>query len=352
MKRNLSIVLVMLFLLAGVGLVKGQYIHYSQFYTNLYGINPAATGAFRGDYRLFANYRQQWNSINQPFQTVFAAYDMGIMKHKDPSGVKSFPAFGISFLQDQTNDQNLKITEILASLAYNVRLSSKNYLTAGVRVGSASRSLNLANFSWDSQYQTTTGIYDPTAPTGEDANKESVNYVPISGGLLWNFSNPDKYRMNIGLALNRLNQPDASFYQNGSDVLNQQLALNIGGEVFIPNSALSLMPVFLLIDEKVSSETTIGLIGKYAVSFDSKYTGIKKSTGISLGMLYRSQDAVVALIRIDLRGSISIGASYDYDISGLKTATGNKGATEFMLIYSGFIKKKSKLPQRGSVEFF
>src|SRR3954467_10237807 len=44
-------------------------IHFSQFYETSILRNPALTGIFGDDFKLGAYYRNQWNSISNPFPT-------------------------------------------------------------------------------------------------------------------------------------------------------------------------------------------------------------------------------------------------------------------------------------------
>ncbi len=44
-------------------------IHFSQFYETSILRNPALTGVFADDYKFGAYYRNQWNTISNPFQT-------------------------------------------------------------------------------------------------------------------------------------------------------------------------------------------------------------------------------------------------------------------------------------------
>lgn len=55
--------------------VKGQDIHFSQFYASPLTLNPANTGLFNGNIRGVLNYRNQWNSF-APFNTYAGSVDM------------------------------------------------------------------------------------------------------------------------------------------------------------------------------------------------------------------------------------------------------------------------------------
>lgn len=335
----------------GMNEVKAQELHFSQFYSTLININPGATGAFGGDIRFLSNYRSQWNSINQPFTTTYASVDAGLFKYRN-SEQGSFPAVGISFLKDKAGAGDLSLTEIDISLSYNLRFGKENILSAGLRAGNAQRSIDFGSLTWDSQFDQSNGTLDPSSPTGEPLRNEKFSYVPISAGLLWNYTLPDRFRMNLGVAMNRINEPDVSFTKSGGkDKLHRQMVIHSSSEVMFNNTDLSLLPHFLYIKQGDSREFTAGLMMKYAVSFDSKYTGIKQSSGVYAGVFFRTNDAIVLATRIDFRNNLSAGLSYDFDTTPLKDVTGRSGAIEVMLLYSGFFKKETHLPRKGSPQF-
>jgi type IX secretion system PorP/SprF family membrane protein len=331
---------------------KGQDLHFSQFYSTLININPGATGAFGGDIRFLSNYRSQWNSINQPFTTMYASVDLGLFKYKGDGEQGSFPAVGLSFLKDKAGAGDLSLTEIDLSLSYNLRLGRQNIISVGFRAGNATRNVDFGSFTWDSQFDPGSGSLNVNGPNGEPIRNNSFSYVPVSVGLLWNFTIPDRFRFNLGFANNGMNEPDVTFTKSGeNDKLNQQTVIHSSSEVMFNNTDISLLPHFLYIKQGESKEFTAGLMAKLAVSFDSKYTGLKKSSGIYAGAFFRTNDAIVIATRVDLRNNFSVGFSYDFDTTPLQDVTGRTGGIEVMLLYSGFFKKETHLPRKGSPQF-
>ena len=354
MKRKITYVVTALAFCqcVNVGKLKGQDLHFSQFYSTLININPGATGTFAGDIRFLSNYRSQWSSIEQPFSTIYASVDLGLFKYRNEGEQSSFPAVGISFLNDKAGPGDLSLTEINLSASYNVRLSKNNMLTAGIRLGNAQRKLNFGELIWDSQYDNGTGILNEALPSGEPIRNESFSYLSVSSGILWNWSIPDRFRSNVGFAMNRMNQPDVTFSKTGGeDKLNQQLVIHSSNEVLFNNTDVSLLPHFLYIKQGESKEFTAGMMVKYAVSFDSKFTGYKQSSGIYAGVFFRTNDAIVLATRFDLRNNFSAGLSYDMDTTPLKDVTGGSGAFEVMLTYTGFFKRETHLPRNASPMF-
>ncbi|MEQ8324108.1 MAG: PorP/SprF family type IX secretion system membrane protein [Vicingaceae bacterium] len=339
-----------------VGSVTAQDINYSQYYTVMPAINPASTGAFGGDYRFIMDYRQSQYSAADPFTTIFASWDMGIAKYKksDGSERKSFFGAGLNFLNDKAGEGDLGLQEINLMLSYNLRIGELHHLTLGTKVGQATRSVNYSNFRWESQFDEGSASYDPNAFSDPLANNEKANYTPISVGLLWNYAKEDHLKLNAGFALNQVNEPESNFDNRLVENVPMQMVFHTAAEWFIPNTTMSLMPHVMYRSRSYVSETTVGVISKFYLSFDSRMTHIKKSSAFYAGIFYRTTKDLVLLMKVDLRQNIDLGISYDMDISG-EAGTSfvkKRGALEFVLTYSSFWKERTLLPRKGNTEFF
>src|SRR5688572_5091034 len=83
-----------------------QDIHFSQYYFSPLTMNPAYTGKYKGDFRLFGNYRKQWRLINDAYNTFSAGGDMNMY----PSNVNL--SAGLVFVHDQSGG-NLVVNKII-----------------------------------------------------------------------------------------------------------------------------------------------------------------------------------------------------------------------------------------------
>ena len=63
---------------------------------------------------------------------------------------------------------------------------------------------------------------------------------------------------------------------------------------------------------------------------DSRYTGYVKGSALAVGGYYRNKDAFVVAALFEM-SNYAIGASYDINVSGLKTATTGRGGFEITL---------------------
>jgi len=56
-------------LLFFVVFLKAQDVHFSQFNTSKFTLNPALTGIQEDDFQLHTQRRSQWGSVSDPFKT-------------------------------------------------------------------------------------------------------------------------------------------------------------------------------------------------------------------------------------------------------------------------------------------
>lgn len=333
-----------------------QDINFSQYYTMMPAINPAAAGAFGGDYRFSLDYRKSNYSAADPFTTVFASVDAGIGKYKqgDGSDRKSYFGLGLSFLNDKAGDGDLAMQQVNLMLSYNLNIAKYQHLTLGAQFGTATRSINYSSLRWSSQYDGEIGSYDPNAFSDPLVIYEKANYVPISTGLLWNYAKEDKLKINAGIALHNVNEPNAAFDTKLEEKIPMQIVFHSAAEWMVPNTTFSLMPHLLFRSRDYINETSVGVITKFYLSFDSKMTHIKKSSAAYAGFFYRTTKDIVLLAKFDLRQNIAIGLSYDIDVKALSDASTVKqrSAFELVITYSSWWKETTLLPRRGSTEFF
>ena len=180
--------------------------------------------------------------------------------------------------------------------------------------------------------------------------------MPISAGLLWNYSEEDKLKLNAGIALKNVNEPESSFELNPivAEKIPMQITFHTAAEWMIPQTTLALMPHILFRSRGDFNEASIGVITKFYLSFDSKMTHIKKSSAAYAGLFYRTSKDLVLLAKFDLRQNIAIGLSYDIDMKALTDAstTKQRSALEFVITYSSWWKETRLLPRKGNTEFF
>ncbi len=346
--RGLALVALLIF----TSISFAQEVRWSQYYVVMPTINPAATGAFGGDYRLIGNYRMSnYSGAISSFNTIYASYDQGIKKHKEDGYAKNtFFSAGLSVMNDKAGEGSLATTEIGGLLSFHLRMSELNFVSVGVKMAYGSRSVDYTGFRWASQFDGSDGTYDPTLPTDPMVEYEKVNYMPLSAGLMWNYSDPERLKLNAGISLGALNQPDVAFDPDTTENLPMEIAANLGADIYIPNSIVSLMPLILFQSRSYYRIVNLGLIAKWQLSFDSKSTHIKKTSLLYTGVFYRTNGDIILTTKIDLRRNLTLGLSYDMAVSADDIS--GRSAFEIALIYRGFFMEKSMIPTKADSEFF
>src|SRR4051812_30609664 len=94
-------------------------IHFSQFYETSILRNPALTGIFGDDYKLGAYYRNQWNSISNPYSTFLVTAESHLSVRETS---EDFISFGLVSYYDKAGSIDQKITTIYPAFNYNKSL--------------------------------------------------------------------------------------------------------------------------------------------------------------------------------------------------------------------------------------
>src|SRR5690606_37954830 len=119
---------------------QAQDVHFTQFDASPMILNPANTGAFNGEWRASAVYRDQWRSVTgaAAFKTIAASFDMPIARD---ISVDDYLAGGIQLYNDRAGDGNLSNMSVLLSVAYHKFLGNdgRSALTVGLQGGYAQK---------------------------------------------------------------------------------------------------------------------------------------------------------------------------------------------------------------------
>ena len=330
MKNKLSIFI----LLIGVGFSGiGQGIHFSQWYEAPILLNPAQAGSYFGDYRANLNYRNQWATVGNSYKTIYASYDMPIIKNEmdmKTTGV------GVSFYSDKAGKTNFGRTEALVSISQSVSVSRFLDLSVGLGFAYGQVSANYDNLKWDNQYDGTK--YNEALSTGENILNTSTTYFDINTGILARFIGRNKNETNLGISvLNATRTWKATLASNSSSD-NRSLRVIFHGRseiLFNDNRGDFIVPTLYFSNQGASNVVAMGGTYKLNLGMQSSYTGYYNSSFLEFGGIYRYQDALVAIVKFDWEQKIQIGASYDINVSRLSTASVYQGGFELSLIWKG-----------------
>jgi len=321
-------IFIVLFIVGISASAYAQDPHFSQFFASPLTLNPAFTGKFDGEWRLAVNHRDQWPSIPKAYVTTSGSFDFNIMKDKLPAG--DVFGIGISGLSDASANDQLKLNYGSLSLSYHKALDENGYNTIGAGFQGTYSSLTLdeGKLTFEDMLRSNgfTG-----ARTDFLSNGNNQNYFDINAGILFSGSSNGENNYYAGVSVYHVNRPKVGFKDQNYFLANR-LTVHGGGSVPVAD-ALTLNASIIHQVQAKASETTLGGALAYNLNGDEV-----TPSSIFVGSWIRLNDALIPYVGLEV-GGLRIGASYDVNISSLKTATASRGGSEFSLIY---IKRKAE----------
>ncbi len=299
-----------------------QDVHFSQYFNSPLTLCPSNTGNFDGDWRVSANYRSQWSQIGKPFLTEAIGFDK-------PFFIANENISGGVFLIDDKSAGTLKVLEIQLSAAYHKTISIHSF-HAGLQGGVVSKSINPDAETYPDQFNWTKGQFDPTLPNQETRIHDNLSYFDLGVGAGYSVRLA-KITPFFNIAVLHLNSPKESFYSDGTKLRSRKV-FN-GGLEYSINKLWYIDPSFLVTATDKASDVLLGSNLYYKLAANKA-----KATSVSAGLFYRSNldvhtDAFIANGGLQFK-NYRIGASYDFNLSELHTATNYRGAFELSFIYT------------------
>lgn len=300
------------------GKATAQDIQFSQFYAVTPYINPAYAGsqhAVRG----MVHSRLQWPGLDATYFTMYAGGD-GFL-HKYNSGV------GFYLLRDYQGGPTITSTELQGQYSYEIPLSSKIVIRAGLQAGFQFRNVNYANLTFPHDY---TGDAQPANLYGAT----SKVFADIGSGALLYSDN-----LWAGISFHHMNTPNQSLYDSVGQ-LPMQTQFSGGYKIHLVHGKhmaylhdapeISVSPTVNYKFQGKSDQLDIGVYGIYDQFLVGLwYRGIPVKhydKGVS------NREAIV-LLGGWRYNDFTFGLSYDFTVSKL-TKAGTGGSYEINITYS------------------
>lgn len=303
-----------------------QDLHFSQFFNTPLTTNPANTGFIPdADYRLGAQYRNQWSSIMAvPYKTTTIFADAQLFRDKLENG---WLGIGGVLLHDEVGSGTLQSTKIYGSVAYHQMLGNSSLVSAGFNVGWANKRIDNSKLKFPDQFDGK--FFDNTLPTSVVLATNNVSYVDMQAGLNYAYFPQENVYINAGYSIQHVNRPKETFFNdntnNGRIPMRHIAFLNA---ILKVNDRLIINPNSYFTTQAKATELMIGMNGNYNLS----EFGEKQLIG---GLYYRLGDAISPMAGFQL-GTLQFTFSYDVTLSSLNKFNGYKGAMEFSLVKKGF----------------
>jgi type IX secretion system PorP/SprF family membrane protein len=210
-KRAVLLFLTVFYLLFTVQKSQSQDLHFSQWYNAPLLTNPANTGFIPdADYRIGANYRNQWSSIMTiPYKTFSIWGDAQLFREQIESG---WLGVGGVLLRDVAGSGSLTSTKAYASIAYHQMIGEAHLLSFGINGGWANKRINSSNLKFPDQFDGK--FFDNSLPTSVLLDNNQTNYFDMQAGLNYAFFPTQYFYVNGGVSAMHLNRPRESFFNN------------------------------------------------------------------------------------------------------------------------------------------
>ncbi len=282
--------------------VYSQDVIYSQFYANPIYLNPAIAGSKLSS-RLTLNYRNQWPTVSQGYNSMSVSWDQPVEKLSGALGVivngdvaaggiyNSFSANGI--------------------YSYRIEVSENILFNAAMQVGYLQHRLDWSKLVFEDQS-------NQVVPS-----QLNVGKIDFSAGVLGGY----KEHFYFGVAVNHLTQPDLSYYEGITNRLDMRYTVHSGVMINVREGAhgkdagsLTISPNIVYVQQGNFHQLNLGV---YANSYPL-------IAGLWLRHSFENPDAAILLLGIQQK-NYKIEYSFDYTLSRLKIGTG--GAHEISMVF-------------------
>jgi type IX secretion system PorP/SprF family membrane protein len=303
-----------------------QDLRFSQFFNSPLTTNPANTGFIPdADYRLGANYRNQYSNIlAMPYKTMSIFGDAQVFRDRLESG---WVGLGGVILRDVAGSGSLTSTKAYASVAYHQLLGLSSLLSAGFNIGVANKSIDQSKLKFPDQFDGK--FFDGTLPTSVVLNNNNITYFDMQAGMNYAYFPTENIYINAGYSIHHINKPKETFFSDQSDSNTVPMRhIAFLNAIYKLNDLVIINPNIYYTTQAKASELVLGLNGSYNLSGD----GSKQLIG---GLYYRLKDAVVPMAGFEVN-TLRFTFSYDVTTSSLSAYNNSKGALEFSVIKKGF----------------
>lgn len=307
MKKIIKLAMVMVAIVFATDSWAQQAPMYTHYMYNTLVINPAYAGS-RDALTITALNRSQWVGVGNAPTTQTITLHTPLRNQN----------IGLGFAAMKDKIGPISNTSLVGDFAYRMKVSKKAKLALGLSVGVSIFQANLSTLTTDQQndpafQNNINNAVLPNVGFGIYYSRERF-YVGVSApSLLQNSFSIDK-RANA----NSLSESDQRHYSL------------IAGKVFNLSDNLAFKPTALVkITEAAPAQ----------VDFTASFIIAQK---LMLGAMFRSDDAVGALVGLNITEQLHIGYSYDWSY-GFSSAKYNQGSHEIMLRYDFIFFDKKQI---------
>jgi type IX secretion system PorP/SprF family membrane protein len=327
MKKTLIVLMVMVTCIVSKKTIAQVDPHFTLYYVYPSWINPALTGAFDGELRASAIYRNQWGNVSAPFTTPGVSVDYNTSKKLN---------FGVNMLRQKAGNGGYSYTTANASLAYTgVTFNNETQrLVFGMQAGLVQKRFDISKLTFGDQWNPVTGITTST-PTAEQLRNNNNSSLDVGAGVMYYDATPNK-KANIfaGYSAAHLTKQKDNFSAFGNQQVPVRHTMHGGVRINAGNN-FTITPNFLYLKQGSASEKMIGAYGEYKASAKNDFI---------IGTNYRIGDAITPYVGLTFNNTM-LSASYDINVSDLGQLV--KGTNSFEISLT-FLKKRNFKPTESN----
>lgn len=303
----------LLFFLVGNFCAPAQFLPYSQYQNTPLLTNPSQ--AALSDFTQFTvNYRRS-RVANYEVPSVSFVHPF----YRNRDGLR-ISGVGVNVISQSAGPGGaFKVMGATGTFAYNVHLSRRHHLSAGIQGGVINKRLDPSGLTTDNQFNF--GAFDPSLSTGENFAFNSISKPIVNSGFSWTFTDSSStQRALLGVAFFNMNQPS---FQLGTESNSDAITYTITGEMLLVQCGRAeLRPTFRYMSG-TAPFANVGALLQYGLA--------RENSSLLIGGWYKTTQALVGAIQYNDR-SYSIAASMDFSAaSGLQANIHN--AIEFSLTW-------------------
>jgi type IX secretion system PorP/SprF family membrane protein len=323
MKKIKSLIAIMVAVTTGYG----QDPSFSQFFSSPLNINPALTGNINADWRMIANFRDQWIGPASPYTTGSISYDRKIQDKIRNVEERNVFSAGAMLMFDHAMAGIQKSVYASLNVAYSIVIFDDGETNHNLGVGFGGiygrRFVDFSRLDFEEQF-TGTG-FDVNLPTGENALSDMKPYFSSSAGVTYTIKT-EISNFDIGVAAFHLNKPKQTFLEDEHQFIPIRKVVHANFETRL-NDRLLLNANAIYQEQLKASYYSVG--GAFGYYLDDI-----QETIFNAGLWYWSKNAIVPYLGLAYK-NLQIGLSYDWTISKLNQATPRPRTFEVTLILRG-----------------
>jgi type IX secretion system PorP/SprF family membrane protein len=304
--------------------------HFSQYYVYPSWLNPALTGAFDGSYRISGIYRNQWSNIINPYSTPGIAADFRTTKNIH---------FGASILNESAGDGGYNyLTGYISAAFTGVRFGKdgNQHIAFGLQAGIVNRRFNRDKLHFGDQWNPITG-YNPGVPSADVLTRNSASTFDAGAGILYYDGTPGR-KANVygGFSASHLTRPEDPFSVGSKEKLPIRYTVHAGVRIQAGDN-FTITPNALYLRQGNADEKMLGAYGQFKATNEFDFL---------LGGNWRFNDAISPYVGFYYK-SMTLGLSYDVNVSDLGKMTRSANSFEVSLTLTG--KRKAKMQEENFV---